>query len=123
MDICIVPVSIGELYDKYSILEIKKERITDNAKLISINKEIFYLQPFIDRYNLSDELTNEIKAINLCLWQIEDAIREKEKRQEFDDDFIQLARSVYIKNDQRSIIKNKINTYLSSEIKDIKSYV
>lgn len=123
MDICIVPVSIGELYDKYSILEIKKERITDNAKLISINKEILYLQPFIDRYNLSDELTNEIKTINLCLWNIEDAIREKEKRQEFDDDFIQLARSVYIKNDQRSIIKNKINTYLSSEIKDIKSYV
>jgi hypothetical protein len=123
MDICIIPVSIGELYDKYSILEIKKDHITDNDKLISINKEILYLQPFIDRYKLSDELTNEIKSINLCLWQIEDAIREKEKRQEFDDDFIQLARSVYIKNDQRSIIKNKINTYLSSEIKDIKSYV
>jgi hypothetical protein len=123
MDICIVPVSIGELYDKYSILEIKKDHIKDNDKLISINKEIFYLQPFIDRYNLSDELRKEMKSINLCLWNIEDAIREKEKRQEFDDDFIQLARSVYIKNDQRSIIKNKINTYLSSEIKDIKSYV
>ena len=123
MNICTVPVSIGELYDKFSILKIKKVLINDNDKLIFINKEISYLEPFIYKYKIDDELTNELTNINLRLWHIEDAIREKEKRSEFDNEFIEIARSVYKINDQRSIVKNKINALFNSEIKDIKSYV
>ena len=118
-----VPISIGELYDKFSILKIKKDIIKDNVKLKFINTEISYLQPFINKYLLDDELMNEIKSINRQLWNIEDAIREKEKKKEFDDEFISLARSVYITNDKRSVIKNKINAYFNSDILDIKSYV
>jgi hypothetical protein len=118
-----VPISIGELYDKFSILKIKKDKIKDNDKLKFINTEISYLQPFINKYLLDDELLNEIKSINRQLWDIEDAIREKEKKKEFDDEFISLARSVYITNDKRSAIKNKINTQFNSDITDIKSYV
>ena len=120
---CTVPVSLGELYDKYSILQIKSERIHDKSKLISVIKELEYLQPYINKFQLDIKLNDEMKHINEELWVIEDKIREKEHKHEFDEEFILLARSVYKKNDQRSVIKNKINEYLNSEIKDIKSYV
>ena len=87
-----------------------------------INKEIQFLQPYIDKFNLDLNLRDEIKIINETLWDIEDNIRIKEKKNEFDDEFISLARSVYINNDQRHVIKNKINIFFNSEIKDIKSY-
>jgi len=123
MNQCCVPISFGELYDKYSILQIKKEKIKDPTKLIYINREIDYLQPFIDKYVIPEELKNNIMYINKELWEIEDNIREKENLREFDNEFITLARAVYITNDKRSIIKNNINVFLDSEIKEIKSYV
>lgn len=123
MNQCCVPISFGELYDKYSILQIKKEKIKDHTKLIYINREINYLQPFIDKYIIPEELKNNIMYINKELWEIEDNIREKENLREFDNEFITLARAVYITNDKRSIIKNNINVFLDSEIKEIKSYV
>lgn len=123
MNNCFVPISLGELFDKYSILLIKKERVNSDDKLMCINKEIQFLQPYIDKFNLDSTLKEEIKKINEKLWDIEDNIRIKERKNEFDDEFILLARSVYINNDQRHVIKNKINVFLNSEIKDIKSYV
>lgn len=123
MNNCFVPISLGELFDKYSILLIKKERVNNDDKIMCINTEIQFLQPYIDKFNLDSTLKEEIKKINETLWDIEDKIRIKERKNEFDDEFILLARSVYINNDQRHVIKNKINIFLNSEIKDIKSYV
>ena len=119
----LVPVSVGELFDKYSILQIKNERIMDVNKLVIIQKEINYLTPFINKYTLEPTFQIEIKAINEQLWDIEEQIREKEFLNEFDDEFINLARNVYKTNDERCRIKNKINKYLKSEINEIKSYV
>lgn len=122
MNICSIPVSLGELYDKYSILEIKSEKITDEHKLFEIKKEMNFLKPYIDKFNLSEEFKDKIKKVNLQLWDIEDNIRIKEKKNEFDNEFIQLARNVYITNDERAKIKNEINKYFNSEINEIKSY-
>ena len=123
MNQCLVPVSVGELFDKYSILQIKNERINDINKLEIIQKEINYLTPFIDQYTLKPTSQIQIKAINEQLWDIEERIREKELLREFDEEFINLARNVYKTNDERCRIKNKINEYLNSDIKEIKSYV
>ena len=122
MNICFIPISLGELCDKYSILKIKSENVTNNEKLIEINKEITYLKPFIDKLNLNFEDFKKIKEVNEKLWKIEDDIRKKEKNKEFDNEFIDLARSVYITNDERAKIKYEINIKLNSEIKEIKSY-
>jgi len=122
MDNCLVPVSLGELFDKFSILLIKRERINNTEKQMCINTEIEYLEPYINKFNLDATLKEEIKQINEKLWDIEDNIRIKESKNEFDDEFILLARSVYKFNDQRHIIKGKINFFFNSEIKDIKSY-
>lgn len=134
-NLCHVPVSIGELFDKYTILQIKKERITQEHKLIMVEKELAYLKTYIDKYLIEPstyfvvaqacskhELVDELKEINEELWVIEDKIREKERRCEFDEEFIGLARRVYITNDKRSETKNKINSILKSELMDIKSY-
>ena len=121
-EIVLVPVSIGELFDKYTILQIKLEMIHDNEKQINIKKEIEYLQPFIYKYKIDEVFINELKEINKRLWNIEDKIRDKERHKEFDNEFIELARSVYIINDKRSEAKNKINTILNSCLTDIKSY-
>jgi hypothetical protein len=118
-----VPVSIGELFDKYTILLIKKENIKDTTKLDMVLKEIKYLYPYINNYNIDNIIINELKEVNNELWIIEDKIRIKELNKEFDDEFIKLARSVYITNDKRSQIKNKINYLLNSSLTDIKSYV
>jgi hypothetical protein len=123
MNICHIPVSLGELYDKYSILLIKSEKINDVSKLTEINKELIFLKPYIDKLELKNELQQKIKSVNEKLWNIEDDIRKKEFQNEFDDEFIQLARLVYITNDERSRIKNEINKLLNSEINEIKSYV
>jgi hypothetical protein len=129
MDHCLIPVSIGELFDKYSILQIKKERITDITKIELIQKEMNYLTPFIEKYSSymimksHPFLIEEIKCINEQLWDVEEKIRLKEVDLNFDDEFINLARNVYKKNDKRCQIKNKINTLFNSDIKEIKSYV
>ena len=109
-NICNIPVSIGELFDKYTILQIKQQRINDLNKLNMVQTELAYLKPFIDKYNLDISLIEELKTINETLWDIEDKIRYKENSNEFDEEFIQLARSVYITNDKRSETKNKINS-------------
>jgi len=123
MNVCYIPVSLGELYDKYTILRIKKDNINDPHKLLYIDTELKYLLPFIDKYPIDYLLINELKDINEILWNVEDKIRLKESKQEFDDEFILLARQVYITNDMRNKIKNKISSILNSELYDIKSYV
>lgn len=120
--LCYVPVSIGELYDKYTILQIKEEKITSESKLRIVKKELDYLKTYVNKFNLEALLIKEIKEINEQLWDIEDKIRDKERAKEFDHEFIELARQVYITNDKRSEVKNKINLALDSALTDIKSY-
>jgi tetratricopeptide (TPR) repeat protein len=120
---CVVPVSVGELYDKYTILQIKNERIKDADKQVALNKELNYLKKIINNYNLDSEIIKELKDINEKLWDIEDNIRIKDKKNEFDNEFINLAKSVYITNDARCVVKNKINKILKSELSEVKSYV
>ncbi len=122
MNICNVPVSIGELYDKYTILQIKKEKINSIDKLAYITTELNYLQPLIDSFNLESEIIEQIKNVNKRLWEIEDNIRIKETKQEFDEEFINLARLVYKTNDERYFIKTMVNNKFNSEIQEIKSY-
>ena len=121
-NICHIPVSIGELFDKYTILQIKSERITNLNKLELVHKEMDYLKLFIEQYQLPDIIFKELKSVNETLWTIEDDIRIKEKNSQFDDTFIQLARNVYITNDKRCEIKNNINQYFGSDIMEVKSY-
>ena len=104
---CVIPVSIGELYDKYTILKIKCEKLSDSEKLFFVNKEITLLKSHIDKYNLDVNIIEELKTINTILWDVEENIREKEQKQEFDEAFIELARKVYITNDKRYIVKSQ----------------
>ena len=120
-----VPVSDGELIDKYTILEIKTERINNTKKKEKAKKEYDLLKCYVNKLSNSYKLVfliDELKKVNESLWDIEDHIRKKEKCKEFDDEFIQLARSVYITNDKRAEVKNKINTITKSEIIEVKSY-
>lgn len=120
------PISVGELLDKISILEIKSEKVKDNNKLVNINLELTILRNVADQslgdYENLEKRISELKLINLKLWDIEDKIRVEEKNKNFDDDFIFLARSVYITNDKRFDVKNKINNEFGSIIKEEKSY-
>ncbi len=119
-------ISAGELVDKITILEIKKEKITNKEKLVEIKKELDSLTNTFDKSikkNINLEtLTKELKNINLKLWDIEDKKRELEKKQGFGKEFIELARNVYKFNDERAKIKLKINEALGSNIKEVKSY-
>lgn len=118
-----VPISTGELFDKYTILQIKTEKINDTGKLSSLNQEIHHLTPFIDfEDDVCVHFLESLKKINLKLWEIEDAIRIKESVKQFDSDFILLARSVYMTNDERHRMKSNINKVFNSKISDIKSY-
>ena len=119
-------ISAGELVDKITILKIKKEKITNKEKLIEIKKE---LDSLTNTFNKSikkninlETLTKELENVNLKLWDIEDKIRESEKKQGFGKEFIELARNVYKSNDERAKIKLKINEALGSNIKEVKSY-
>ena len=117
-------ISVGELVDKITILEIKLDKIKNTDKLENIKTELNILQKYFDEIQNNDliGLKSNLKDTNLKLWQIEDDIRVCEKNNKFDEDFIQLARSVYITNDKRFEIKNSINQLFSSEIKEVKSY-
>jgi DNA repair ATPase RecN len=117
----LIPISIGELFDKYSILVIKSEKIKDSKKLENINKELNLLKSIKKKYNNND-LLNQLKLINEKLWDIENEKRQKEKDKIFDNEFIELARNVYIWNDKRSEIKNQINLFFNSNISDVKEY-
>ncbi len=121
-----VPVSHGELIDKLTILEIKSERISDPAKLINIHNELEALNAAwradpAATIDINDS-RSRLKAINETLWQIEDEIRVKEKAQAFDARFIELARAVYVTNDQRADVKREINEKLGSTLVEEKSY-
>jgi Family of unknown function (DUF6165) len=120
---CSVQISIGELYDKFSILHIKRQKITDKTKLEHIYNEICLLSTELNKLPFfCKDLFDKLLNINAQLWQIEDDIRIKEKNNEFDSDFIELARSVYITNDKRFEIKNEINSKHNSNIFEVKSY-
>jgi|TARA_Y100000992_G_scaffold291667_1_gene248309 hypothetical protein len=117
------PISIGELVDKITILEIKKNKL-QNSKLENVLKELSFLRKLMAKHQIeiTDNLFTQLKEINLKLWNIEDQIRIKEKNKEFDNIFIELARSVYFTNDKRSEIKKRINRLSNSEITEEKSY-
>ena len=121
-----VQISYGELFDKISILEIKKNKLTKNEDLIKINYELTLLQKKLNvlkiNSSLISKLSQNLKKINLKLWNIEDKIREKERDKKFDEEFIKLARNVYITNDKRAKIKSEINHRLNSKVFEIKSY-
>lgn len=126
MDIIHVPVSPGEVLDKITILEIKSERISDEAKLVNVKRELELLQAswqkFVDEDDTVQSIHAKLKAINEDLWEIEDDIRDKERAREFDQVFIDLARSVYVTNDRRADAKKELNLYLGSEMVEEKSY-
>lgn len=120
------PVSFGELLDKIAILQIKSERIRDEAKLANIRNELTALETTWMAHPAAGHdivrLRAELKAVNERLWVVEDDIRLKEKAQAFDDEFIRLARSVYFENDERARIKKEINLALGSAYVEEKSY-
>ena len=119
-------ISAGELLDKITILEIKKEKIKDSQKLKDIVKELSSLTKTSDEKipdkNEINDLINNLKKINLKLWDIEENKRLAEKNQKFDENFIKLSRDVYKTNDERAKIKLKINEILGSNIKEVKSH-
>ena len=126
MDKILAEISAGELIDKITILEIKKEKISNKEKLEEINKELISLNETLKK-SINDEskilsFKNDLKNINLKLWDIEDGKRSAEKNNKFDEKFIQLARNVYKFNDERAKIKLAINNALGSNIKEVKSY-
>ena len=126
MDKILAEISAGELIDKITILEIKKEKISNKEKLIEVDKELVSLNETLKK-SINDEnkilsFKNDLKNINLKLWDIEDGKRSAEKNNKFDEKFIELARSVYKFNDERAKIKLAINNALGSNIKEVKSY-
>jgi len=119
----LVDVSVAEFLDKISILKIKKNKISDEDKLKNINKELEYLKnKKKEIQSINDELILELNKVNLDLWEIEEHIRVKEKEKSFDDEFIFLARNVYILNDKRALIKKNINIESQSIFIEEKSY-
>lgn len=121
-----VPISPGELLDKITILEIKAEQIADNEKLRNVQTELDLLGRVWDQASADNDtvlkLKQTLKTTNMDLWIIEDKIRIKEARKEFDHEFVELARSVYLKNDKRAATKKEINILLGSGIMEEKSY-
>lgn len=121
-----VPVSPGELLDKITILEIKVQQIADTEKLRNVKTELELLNQAWEKTRVDDSsiklLKQSLRAVNQDLWSIEDRIRIKESQKNFDEGFIELARSVYLRNDRRAAIKKEINTLLGSVIVEEKSY-
>ena len=115
-----IEVSNGEIVDKFTILQIKLEKITDNEKLKFVQKEHTYLEKQVKQIMVGSEYIQKLYAINRILWNIEDSIRLKEQKSEFDENFIQLARKVYITNDKRATIKKEINIVTKSEFHEVK---
>ena len=122
----LIPVSWGELIDKITILKIKQTHIKSPTALTNINKELDYLNDFLENNIGVAELikvsNQQLLDVNKRLWQVEDDIRDKELKQEFDSGFIELARRVYVLNDERAKLKKSINQALDSELVEEKSY-
>ncbi len=119
----LIEVSIGEIVDKLSILQIKLENITDKDKLVNIKKEFDYLYNIVFK-DLKMQLDDYQRLLNINkqLWDIEDDIRDEERAKRFEDKFIELARAVYVTNDERSRIKKDINIKYGSDFVEEKSY-
>ncbi len=121
-----VPVSFGELIDKITILEIKSERIRDDAKLANVRAELDLLKATWNRHPAAQldiaDARARLKGVNEALWDIEDRIRLKEQAQAFDAEFVELARAVYFRNDERAAVKREINLKLGSTLVEEKSY-
>jgi hypothetical protein len=119
-------ISYGELIDKITILRIKSQKINNEEKLKNVRTELESLQEtcaqYIDNCIALRDLEEELQQVNLALWNVEDAIRIKERDQEFDDEFIELARQVYTINDKRCTLKKKIDVLLGSHLTEEKSY-
>jgi len=126
MSVITVPVSAGELIDKITILEIKSERIADPAKLANIRRELALLEETWRRAAESapdvSDLRTALRDVNEQLWEVEDRIRAKESEGVFDGEFIELARSVYLRNDRRASLKRELNLRVGSELVEEKSY-
>ncbi|MEO5812185.1 MAG: DUF6165 family protein [Rhodanobacter sp.] len=126
MSLIQTPVSYGELIDKITILEIKSRRIEDAEKLANVRNELDLLNAtWANHHAAETDIAREreqLLAVNQALWDIEDAIRMKERAQAFDQEFIELARSVYFRNDERAAFKRAINLKLGSELVEEKSY-
>ncbi len=122
----LIPISPGELLDKITILEIKSERITAADKKANVKNELAMLiKVWLSAVTEDEEIKGmraELKSINEELWDIEDDIRDEERSKRFTERFIELARSVYVTNDQRADVKKRINLYLKSDIVEEKSY-
>lgn len=126
MNEILIPISPGELLDKITILQIKSERITDPGKVANVRTELEMLNA-VWRQAVEDDaeitaLTAELKSINEALWEIEDDIRDEERNKRFGERFIELARAVYVTNDERANAKKKVNLHLKSNIVEEKSY-
>ena len=122
-----INISVGELIDKITILQIKKEKIADIEKVKKVSYELKLLENSLNSFQKSKteelrDLMDELNIINQKFWTIEDNIRLLEKKKKFKSEFIELARSVYITNDERFKVKNKINKLFSSDVEEVKSY-
>lgn len=119
-----ISVSVGELVDKITILKIKKKKIQDPSKLTFVEKEFSILSELLSDLKLVgiEPFLAELEKINTDLWEIEDDIREKERQKAFDEEFIALARSVYITNDKRFEVKARCNSTYGGDIQEVKSY-
>jgi hypothetical protein len=121
----IIEISIGEAFDRLSILKIKSEKIKDEAKLTNVMKEYFYLQNLLNEELEVDESNKDLISlleVNQTLWDVEDLLREYEAKKDFGSNFVQLARSVYVLNDERAKLKKEINLAYGSEFVEEKSY-
>ena len=121
-----IPVSVGELVDKITILEIKNKKIKDIKKLSNIELELKFLSEFFKKKKLNTRLIKKLKVnlynVNLKLWNVEDKLRDHEYKNKFNQNFVNLARKVYFLNDKRSKIKRDINESVGSKIIEEKSY-
>ena len=128
MNKILIEVSAGELFDKISILEIKKVKIKDKAKLIDIERELNSLREALKKNKLDQidgflkECAEELTNINLDLWEIEDLKRKYEKDKDFGERFIKVSRDVHFKNDRRAEVKRQINIHTGSAISEVKEY-
>jgi hypothetical protein len=121
-----VPIAFGDFIDKITILEIKGERIVDQQKVANVSSELALLRKIFARFQdlpaRVGELKDELHRINESIWDIEDRIRDCERRKDFGASFVELARSVYITNDRRAAVKRQLNELVGSTIREEKSY-
>ena len=126
MNEILIPISPGELLDKITILQIKAERIADPAKVANVKTELEMLEKVWSEAVTDDDVIRahsaELKSVNEALWVIEDDIRDEERNKRFGERFIELARAVYVTNDERANAKKKVNLHLNSSIVEEKSY-